>query len=112
MKPQAMEINLPRRDSVQIAPNNLLTLRVNAQGTIYWNIAFYPPEQVAFGDLRVLLQKEYEKNPRITTVIKVARGARFTSLVDIIDELNLADITRFSLGSFSEEDRQKFGSDL
>jgi len=112
LRPQAMEINLPDKKPVEIPQENLLILRVNENGAIFWNIGFDRPQKVGFGDLRELLRKEYEKNPLITTVVKAARDARFTMLVDIIDELNLADVTQFSLGPFSDEDRQKIGSDL
>ena len=39
-RPQTMEINLPpdKKVKVEIAESNLLTLRVNDKGTIFWNI--------------------------------------------------------------------------
>jgi biopolymer transport protein ExbD len=51
--PQAMEINLPPEDQpVPIAESNLLTLRVDSGGKIYWNMGVEKPELMPPDSLR------------------------------------------------------------
>ena len=48
-RPQTMEINLPpdKNVKVEIAESNLLTLRVNDKGELFWNIALDAPQRLA-----------------------------------------------------------------
>jgi biopolymer transport protein ExbD len=55
-RPQTMEINLPPQDvKVEIAESNLLTLRVDKEGVIYWSMGIESPQKLDFSGLRNLL---------------------------------------------------------
>ncbi len=106
-KPQAMEINLPPGDAkVDVPSSNLLTLRVSEDGSIYWNIGTDKPEKVSSIDLKKVLKEKNSANPKLITLIKVDRKGKYIMMVNIMDELNVADITRFSLAPFDEKDKQ------
>jgi len=106
-RPQTMEINLPPEEStVEVAESNLLTLRVDSAGTVYWNVGVEPPARVAFKDLRPLLVERNKNNPKLITLVKVDREGTYTMMVDIMDELNLANITRFSLAPLLPKDKE------
>jgi biopolymer transport protein ExbD len=106
-KPQAMEINLPPGDAkVDVPSSNLLTLRVSENGSIYWNIGTDKPEKVSSIDLKKVLKEKNSANPKLITLIKVDRKGKYIMMVDIMDELNVADITRFSLAPFDDKDKQ------
>lgn len=106
-RPQTMEINLPPSDmKVEVAESNLLTLRVNEEGKIYWSIGMNPPEIVEFKNLRSLLAGKARENPKLITMIKIDRKGKYSMMVDIMDELNLANITRFSLAPLIDADKQ------
>jgi len=106
-RPQTMEINLPPSDTkVEIAESNLLTLRVKEDGTIYWNIGIQPPQKVEFKSLRSILAARNQENPKLVTLIKIDRKGKYIMMVDIMDELNLANITRFSLAPMQDADKQ------
>ncbi len=105
-KPQAMEINLPPGDAVVDVPeSNLLTLRIAENGKIYWNVGIEKPAMVTPADLTKLLKEKNRANPKLITLIKVDRKGKYIMMVDIMDELNLADITRFSLAPFLPADK-------
>ena len=105
-KPQTMEINLPPEETtVEVAESNLLTLRVDSTGVIYWNAGTEAPKAIAFKDLRPLLIERSKTNPKLITLVKVDRGGTYNMMVDIMDELNLANITRFSLAPMLPSDR-------
>jgi biopolymer transport protein ExbD len=106
-KPQAMEINLPPGDAkVDVAESNLLTLRISENGSVYWNLGNERPTKVTAVELRKVLKEKNSANPKLITLIKVDRKGKYIMMVDIMDELNVADITRFSLAPFDEKDKQ------
>ena len=106
-RPQTMEINLPpEKTTVEVAQSNLLTLRVKEDGSIYWNIAEEPPQKVEYKDLRGMMTQKLQQNPKLITLIKVDRKGKYHMMVDIMDELNLSNITRFSLAPMLDADKQ------
>jgi biopolymer transport protein ExbD len=105
-KPQAMEINLPPGDQkVDVPASNLMTLRITEDGSIYWNIGEEKPAKATPVELKNLLKEKNRANPKLITLIKVDRKGKYIMMVDIMDELNLADITRFSLAPFLPADK-------
>jgi len=106
-RPQTMEINLPPSNTnVEVAMSNLMTLRVKDDGKIYWNIGVDDPKRVEYKDLRTLMVQQSQQNPRLITLLKVDRKGKYRMMVDIMDELNLAKVTRFSLAPMQEADKK------
>lgn len=107
-KPQTMEINLPPSNdvNVEVAQSNLFTIRVKEDGTIYWNIGVDDPQRIEFKDLRNLMIQKNQENPRLITLIKIDRKSKYTMMVDIMDELNVANVTRFSIAPMREADKK------
>jgi biopolymer transport protein ExbD len=107
-KPQTMEITLPpdEKTTVEVAESNLLTLRINAEGAIFYNIGNDKPEPLRFEQVRPLLLERNAANPRLITLVKVDRDGTYKMLVDIMDELNLANITRFSIAPMLDVDKE------
>ncbi len=106
-RPQTMEINLPPSETkVEVQQSNLLTLLVKEDGSIYWNVGTDVPAKVEFKNLRSLMLEKNSANPRLITLIKVDRKGKYHYMVDIMDELNLANVTRFSLAPMLDADKQ------
>jgi biopolymer transport protein ExbD len=106
-KPQAMEINLPPSEAnVEVPESNLLTLRIAEDGKIYWNLGIEKPAMVTPADLKNLLKEKNRANPKLITLIKVDRKGKYIMMVDIMDELNVLDINRFSLARFDDKDKK------
>jgi biopolymer transport protein ExbD len=106
-RPQTMEINLPpEKTTVEVAQSNLLTLLVKEDGTIYWNMSTDKPVKVEYKDLRSLMVRQSQSNPKLITLIKVDRKGKYHMMVDVMDELNLANITRFSLAPMQDGDKK------
>ncbi len=105
--PQTMEINLPPDADVkvEIAESNLLTLRIDDKGQIYWAIGIEAPEKIEFGKLRNFLVEKNQENPKLTTLVKVDRKGKYEMMVDIMDELNIANVSRFSLAPLLDADK-------
>ncbi len=106
--PQTMELNLPPSDvKVEIAESNLMTLRIMEDGTIFWNVGTETPQRVEMKDLRKLLLEWNQQNPKLVTLVKVDRKGKYFQMVDILDELQVANVNRFSLAPLTDADRKE-----
>ena len=107
--PQTMELNLPPDDKVhvEVAESALMTLRVSSNFTIYWNVGNDPKlQRVEFKELRKFLIERLRSNPKLITLIKIDRMATYNNMVDFLDEVNLANITRLSMAPMDDKDKQ------
>ncbi|MGB2958506.1 MAG: biopolymer transporter ExbD [Bacteroidota bacterium] len=107
-KPQTMEINLPPDPEVkvEIAESNLLTLRMNEKGDLFWNFGIESPKKLERSEVRAFLRERAQANPKLVTLLKIDRAGKFEMMVDLIDEFSLADVKRFSIGSLLEADKR------
>lgn len=104
-RPQTMEINLPPQDvKVEIAESNLLTLRIDSDGELFWSMGIESPQKLEFSEMRNFLVERSASNPKLVTVVKVHREGKYNMMVNMIDELALAKVTRFSLAPMTEQD--------
>jgi biopolymer transport protein ExbD len=107
-RPQTMEINLPPSDTpVEVAQSNLMTIRVIEDGKIFWSIGTDKPQKVEYKDFPKLLMDRNQQNTKLITLIKIDRKVKYHWMVDIMDELNLANVTRFSLAPMLESDKRE-----
>jgi biopolymer transport protein ExbD len=106
-RPQTLEINLPpdSQVKVEVAESNLLTLRVNDKGDIFWNFGIESPKRVERKDLRSFLKEKAAANPKLTVLLKVDRSGKYNMMVDVIDELGIASANRFSLAPLLDADK-------
>ncbi len=106
-RPATMELNLPPDDKVkvEVAESNLLTLRVTPQGAVYWNLGTELPQKIEFSAVRPFLLEHSRSNPKLITLVKVDRDGTYDMMVNLMDELNLANITRFSLAPLVDADK-------
>lgn len=103
--PQAMEINLPPKDlQIPIQQSKIMKIRVLPGPKIFWNVGEEEPNRVAISDLPDILIRENKKIDKMVVLIQVHQEANFHNMVDIIDELDVARMTRFSLAPLSEEE--------
>jgi biopolymer transport protein ExbD len=68
-----------------------------------------PWARASFGTLPQVLAP-FKGNKELVVVIKIDRDASFENMVNIIDELDLAGLTRFSLSTLSPEERTEVAS--
>jgi biopolymer transport protein ExbD len=106
--PQALEINLPPKEDVKvdIAISKVLEVRVLNDGRVYWRNAEDPWARTDLKDLSRVFGP-WKGNKEKVVIIRIDRDAKFSNMVDIIDELDLANLTRFSLQTLSEQEKQE-----
>ena len=116
-KSNTMEINTPpEKLEVKVAENNVMTMRIAGDGMAYCSIGNEVPKRIALYDtqdnrqlslspqLRSLLKQQTVSNKKLVIVVKLSDKAKYKQLVDIIDELNLMKIDRFSIDDYTEQD--------
>jgi biopolymer transport protein ExbD len=121
-QPQTMEVNLPPPDvdEVPVAESRLLTLRIDADNNLWWNMARETPQPLSYDSLRGLLRDENIKQPKLVTLVKVDKDAKYFRMVDVIDEIQIVEKQlkeknpdfsyRFSLSPFSEFDKRQMAA--
>jgi biopolymer transport protein ExbD len=108
-KPQTMELNLPPSDvKVEVPSSVLLLIRIEPDMKIYWNMGNEPTalKLISFKDLRPLLEEKLRAIPKLITLVQIDRNAKYNDMVDVIDEINLANITRFSIAPMTDADKK------
>lgn len=101
LKPQIMEMRIPPEmyAKVEVRASELLTLLLTKENKLYWYKGVSDennrPQEIEIKKLRPLLvEKNLEPNVRnkLITVLKVSPDASYDKVVQILDELNLAEI--------------------
>lgn len=106
--PQALEINLPPKDiQVPIAESKILTLRVIPGPKMFWNVGSEKPQEITVDKLPPVLKDQSGRIKDMVVLIKIDKEAEFHNMVDIIDELDLAKLTRFSMAPLTEEEKKE-----
>jgi len=106
--PQALEINLPpdKDVKVEIAQSKVLSIRVLSDDRAYFKRGDDPWARSDVNGLKKVFVA-YKGNKDLVVVIQIDRESKFHNMVDIIDELDLANLTRFSLGTLKPEDKKE-----
>jgi biopolymer transport protein ExbD len=105
--PQVMDITLPPSETKsEVTEASLLLVRLMEDGRIFWNMGTDVPRALDANALRAFLQERINTNPTMITLVKVDRKSKYSNMVRIIDELHLANITRYSLAPLLEQDKK------
>ncbi len=105
--PQALEINLPPDDNstAQVAISKVLEVRV-LPDRAYWRNSDDPWARSDVEALTAVFDRFRNDGSKIV-IVRVDREAKFNSMVHIIDELDLAKLTRFSLQTLQEKEKKE-----
>jgi len=95
--PQAMEINLPPLEAedtaIPVGKSYLINLLVDSQGRLFWAFGTEKPkyfeEELALRDS--LISWNQRAPDRMVTVLKIDTGARYSRMVDLIDEIQVTE---------------------
>ena len=106
-RPQTLEIKLPPSSTnVQVSASNLLIIRVDEDHRIFQSVGVEKPNLVEFNQLGEFFKGKAALDPNIIILIKLDRKAEYHYMVDLIDELNLAKLTRYSVSTLSDIEKE------
>jgi len=105
---QALEINLPpdEKTEIQVAESKVLSVRVLPDERVYWKRGTDPWARSDVAQLADVFDG-FRNNKELVVVIKIDREARFNNMVKIIDDLDMANLTRFSLATLTPQEKQE-----
>ncbi len=113
--PQVMQINLPKgdqEDKVKVDMGNVLYVRVSEKGNIYFsqgisNGTEASPENISFANMKSKLEQLYAANNNLLILLKFDRKMKYSTMVDILDEINKAKIEkRYSFMKMEDIDKE------
>ena len=110
--PHALEINLPPTRSGDPGQGiDVLQLRVLDDERAYWKKGSkeVPWARTSVAGLEDVF-KTFRNDTALVVTIKIDREAKFANMVNVIDGLDMARLTRFSLDKLSDEDKQEVSS--
>jgi biopolymer transport protein ExbD len=93
-----------------IHEKNLMTLVLGENNKVYWFIGTADPKvavtSFSVDGIRKILLSKKEEVKDLYVFIKASDQSRYQNLVDILDEMTIADIKRYSLMEVTPEDSQ------
>ena len=113
--PQIMQINLPKgdeTDKIKVDMGDVLYIRVSETGNVYFSKGQSdgteaPPEKVSFNDMKARIEGFYASSPNLIILLKFDRKMKYNLMVDILDEINKAAITkRYSFMKMEDPDKE------
>lgn len=106
--PQTLEINLPPKDvDIKVNESNLLTIRVDENMQLYWNVGFEVPQKIKWEEMSKFLKQKRAENPRFNVLIKIDKKAKYHMMIDIIDELRVSNLDRYALAPITDIDKKE-----
>ena len=107
--PKALEINLPPKDLKQDVPKSkTFLIRILADGRLYWQdgASTQPWTRSSEGQIQNVLAP-YRGNTEKIMVVNIDRDTEFENMVNTLDELHAAKLTRFSINPLEDKDKQE-----
>lgn len=109
-RPLAMEINMPEPGAkVQVPESNVMTMYVLRTDEIVYRVGKGAQQTITWKDIEQTLRQGLVDNEKLIVLVKVDPEARYERMVDMMDILDDAQITRFSLVGMTGADVALFG---
>lgn len=95
--PQIMEMSIPPEmtEQVEVKASELYTVYLRDDNEIFYQIGQDVPEKISIEKIRALTQRtvmSLENPNRMITALKVGLEAEYGIVIEILDELNLAEV--------------------
>lgn len=118
LKPSIMPLTMPEpvEDPVRLPllqEKNALSVVLAENNKIYWWIGLEAPAlatNYSKDGIRKVLLVRSRANPELMVLIKPMEKSRYENMVDILDEVNIANITRHAIVKLSEDEKAKIGA--
>ena len=82
----------------EVSPENLLYFRIEADGSIRLRRGIGPREErVTMRQVSPVMREALARNPEVIGVIQTAPEATYEQMIDVLDGIQAAGATRFSL---------------
>jgi biopolymer transport protein ExbD len=107
-KPQTLEITLPPSSSkAEIQESSLLNIKVDENADMYWSVGLAQPKKIDWTIFKKLIKQQSLENDKVVILVKLDRKTKYHFMVDIIDELNLVRLTRYSIATMTDLEKEE-----
>lgn len=115
MKPMTLEMHMPHDPGIidkrpPIDHKKVLNLVLGKDNSLSWYIGMpgTTPTQTNFSSasVRKLLQEKNQEITKMYVLIKPSDQSRYQNTIDVLDELAITGITRYSLVALEEDDKK------
>lgn len=95
-RPQILELDLPTPNrEARLEQGSALSVKVREDGRTFWQLGAEPLAEVARADeLRGVFGRSAQADPGLVVLLKVDPRAPYRRMVDVLDEMELAKVTR------------------
>lgn len=107
-KQQTMEINLPpdSKVKVDIAQSNLMTIFVDENNKIFYSEGSEKSvTKIEMSGLQSFFKSHAQQNSKLVILLKFDRKSKYHMMVDVIDQLNVSELNRFSIAPLTDTDK-------
>jgi biopolymer transport protein ExbD len=106
LRHQVIPIPVPENGDKPYPGSSLLTVRVDDQNNLFWNLGNESPTRITLEGFRNLVGFKCKQDTNLITLLKIDRKARYHSIIDILDELQLSGASKYSVAPLSKEDQE------
>ena len=112
-QPTAFNLSMPkdtsrRHDSMNVKESGVLTLIPGENNIVYYYFKKDPStmQSVSYKNVRdiILNKKRNTEHDDLFIIIKPAKEASFANVVNILDEMNINDISRYAMAKISDQE--------
>ena len=105
-RPLAMEVNIPDKDAkVEVAESNVMTMYVREDDRAFYKIGTGMIQDIKWADMAKTWTEQTRLNPELIILVKMDRKAKYERMVDLMDELEGAEMSRFSVIPMQDVDK-------
>ncbi len=114
-KPQTMEITMPEKPKQEdqqpvVNEKRVLTLVLGEKDKIYWYLGITNPKvnvtNFSNDGVRKILLRENGQIKDMVVLIKPADESKYKNVVDILDEMNISNVSRYALVDITDVDKE------
>lgn len=109
-KSPILEMSMPSGEPSPVNDENVLNVALTDNGKIYWwkgLEAKAEPTNYSKDGVRKLLLAQSQANAKLIVIIKPMENSKYENLVNILDEMAITGMTRYSIVSFTDDDRTR-----
>ena len=114
-KPQTMEITMPEKpkqeeDQPLVNEKKVLSLVLGKDDKVYWYVGMSDPQvqvtNFSKEGVRKILLEQNQQISNMIVLIKPSDGSKYKNLVDMLDEMQISNVSRYALVDITAEDTE------
>jgi biopolymer transport protein ExbD len=113
VKPSLIPLTMPDKqatDQPERSAKDVINFVLAENDKVYWWMGLEPSAEMtnySKDGIRKILIERGSANPNLMVLIKAKDNSRYENMVDILDEIQIAAMTRYAIVDFTDEDQAR-----